>query len=49
MGGVQVILWHFLLNATYNTGHYNAEMIMRALHPNLSGQAFQFTGLTLKK
>lgn len=36
----------FLLNATYNTGHYNAEMIMRALHPNLSGQAFQFTGLT---
>ncbi|MEX3489383.1 C47 family peptidase [Staphylococcus warneri] len=36
----------FLLNATYNTNHYYAEMVMRALHPNLSGRDFQFSGLT---
>ncbi|NDR17394.1 cysteine protease [Staphylococcus aureus] len=35
-----------LLNATYNTDRYNAKAVMRYLHPNLQGEAFQFTGLT---
>ena len=35
-----------LLNATYNTNRYNAESVMRYLHPNLRGHDFQFTGLT---
>ncbi len=35
-----------LLNATYNTDRYNAKAMMRYLHPNLQGEAFQFTGLT---
>nr|BAB86291.1 thiol protease [Staphylococcus aureus] len=35
-----------LLNATYNTDRYNAEAVMRYLHPNLQGDDFQFTGLT---
>ncbi|SUM66980.1 staphopain,cysteine proteinase [Staphylococcus saccharolyticus] len=34
------------LNATYNTNRYNAEAVMRYLHPNLHGHDFQFTGLT---
>ncbi|OFO98777.1 C47 family peptidase [Staphylococcus sp. HMSC065E08] len=35
-----------LLNATKNTNQYRAQDIMRTIHPGLSGQRFQFTGLT---
>ncbi|MBY7664435.1 MULTISPECIES: C47 family peptidase [Staphylococcus] len=35
-----------LLNATYNTDKYYAEGVMRYLHPDLTGEDFQFTGLT---
>lgn len=35
-----------LLNATYNTDKYYAEGVMRYLHPDLTGEDFQFTGLS---
>lgn len=35
-----------LLNATKNTSQYRAQDVMHQIHPGLSGQAFQFTGLT---
>lgn len=38
-----------LLNATKNTSTYNGESIMHQVHPNLTGQQFQFTGLTIQE
>lgn len=35
-----------LLNATYNTDRYNAEGVMRYIHPDLTGDEFLMTGLT---